>query len=285
MVQARQFRAEHVDAHYASALFRYEKEFSIKFKEHLVFVSMDDKHTIKVGEPNCPVAAVERGKQVLVAIGTKLVVADHNFTRISMTLSVNLFSQVPDHIDESFYTGQVCVSFKENSFQPSSPMRHMAELKGKMTSMKINKPILLAYTDGGPDHRLTYLSVREALEGFPDFQSIRSQMSRVKSAEVPDMPQDIDDVNIKGSWAQSLRNKRFLLHHQDNDWGIAIFSTQRNLCVLDECQQLYMDATFRTAPRPYEQVFTILGEYYGRELPLAIVLMTNKAIGHYRQVL
>jgi hypothetical protein len=163
MVQARQFRAEHADAHYASALFRYEKEFSIKFKEHLVFVSMDDKHTIKVGEHNCPVAAVERGKQVLVAIGTKLVVADHDFTRISMTPSVNLFIQVPDHIDESFYTGQVCVSFKENAFQPSSPMRHMAELKGGMTSMKINKPILLAYTDGGPDHRLTYLSVQLSL--------------------------------------------------------------------------------------------------------------------------
>ncbi|CAB4024197.1 Hypothetical predicted protein [Paramuricea clavata] len=119
---------------------------------------------------------------------------------------------------------------------------------------------------------------------IPDFQSVRSQMSRVKSAEVPDTPQDIDDVNIEGSWARSWRNKRFLLH-QDNDWGIAIFGTRRNLCALDQCQQLYMDATFRTAPRPYEQVFTILGEYYGRVLPLAIVLMTNRAIGHYRQVL
>lgn len=163
MVQARQFRADHVDAHYASALFRYEKEFSIKFKEHLVFVSMDDKHTVKVGEPNCPVAAVERGKQVLVAIGKKFVVADHDFTRLSLTPSVNLFIQIPDHIDESFYTGQVCVSFKENTFQPSSPMRHIAELKGEMASMSLNKPILLAYTDGGPDHRLTYLSVQLSL--------------------------------------------------------------------------------------------------------------------------
>lgn len=133
MFQARQFRAEHVDAHYASALFCYEKEFSIKFKKHLVFVSMNDKHTIKVGKPNCPVAAVERGIQVLVA--------DHDFTRISMTPRVNLFIQVPDCIDESFYTDQVCVLFKENTFQTSSSMRHMAELKGQMTSMMIKKPI------------------------------------------------------------------------------------------------------------------------------------------------
>jgi hypothetical protein len=109
-------------------------------------------------------------------------------------------------------------------------------------------------------------------------------MSRVKSAEVPDMAQDIDNVIIEGSWAWLLRNKRFLLH-QDNDWGITIFGTRRNLCALDQCQQLYMDATFCTAPQPHKQVFTILGEYYEQVLPLAIVLMTNRAIGHYRQVL
>jgi hypothetical protein len=76
-------------------------------------------------------------------------------------------------------------------------------------------------------------------------------MSRVKSSEVPYTPRDIDDINIEGSYAQSWRNKRFLLH-QDNDWGITIFGTRRNLHALDQCQQLYMDATFRTAPRPYK---------------------------------
>ena len=109
-------------------------------------------------------------------------------------------------------------------------------------------------------------------------------MSRVKSAEVPDAPQDIDDVNIEGSWARTWKNKRFLLH-QDNDWGMTIFCTRKNRRALDQCELLYMDATFRTAPRPYEQIFTILGEYIGRVLPLAIVLMSNKAIGDYRQVL
>ncbi|XP_071947398.1 uncharacterized protein [Antedon mediterranea] len=163
MVQARQFRAHHVDSHYASALFRYQKKFSIRFKEHLVFVSMDDKHTIKVGEPGCPVAAVERGKQVLVAMGKKFVVADHDFTRLSLTPSVNLFIDVPDHIDDSFHVGQVCISFKENCFQPSSPIRHMTELRQEMTNLNLNKPMLLAYTDGGPDHRVTYLSVQLSL--------------------------------------------------------------------------------------------------------------------------
>ena len=72
MVQARQFRQSHVDCHYASALFKYEKEFCIKYRSHTDFIAMGDKHTCKVGEPGFLVAAAERGKQVIV--GKKSVV-------------------------------------------------------------------------------------------------------------------------------------------------------------------------------------------------------------------
>ena len=109
-------------------------------------------------------------------------------------------------------------------------------------------------------------------------------MSRVKSAEVPDFPQNIDHVDIEDFWVRSWKNKRFLLL-QDNEWGIALFCAKKNLRGLDQCELSYMDATFRTAPRPYEQILSVLGEYYGRVLPLVIVPMTNKAIGDYRQML
>lgn len=66
MVQARQFRKTHADAHYAAALFRYEKELAIEFREYSMFVSIDDKHRIKIGEPGFPVAAAERGRRVVV---------------------------------------------------------------------------------------------------------------------------------------------------------------------------------------------------------------------------
>ena len=39
MVQARQFRKEHIDSHYASALFRYEKEFALKYRSHVDFIA------------------------------------------------------------------------------------------------------------------------------------------------------------------------------------------------------------------------------------------------------
>ena len=67
--------------------------------------------------------------------------------------------------------------------------------------------------------------------------------------------------------------------------AFAIFGTWGNLHALDQCEQLYMDATFRMAPRPYEQVFIIVGEYCRQALPLSIVLMTSRTIGHHRQAL
>ena len=55
-------QAEHVDAYYASKIFRYQKEFSVKFRDVTTFICQDDKCTGKVGEPGRPLAAVERRK-------------------------------------------------------------------------------------------------------------------------------------------------------------------------------------------------------------------------------
>ena len=167
MIQSRQFRKTHVDMHYASAIFRYQKEFAIMYKPFCNFVCMDDKHKLKVGEPGYPVATVERGKQVIVAMGKKFEVADHDFTKFSITPSVNLFSEIPDEIEQTFYGGQVFVGVKETAFQSSSPWRHATEmskiLKNSFLENGMIKPILIFYSDGGPDHRLTYVSVQMSL--------------------------------------------------------------------------------------------------------------------------
>ena len=53
---------------------------------------------------------------------------------------------------------------KEAIFEPSSPPQHIAELYDTVTSQDLQmKPIMFMYTDGGPDHRLTYLSVQLSL--------------------------------------------------------------------------------------------------------------------------
>ena len=87
MVQSRQLSFEHADSHYAAAIFKYLREFSILHREH---TSLDDKHVIKCGEPNHPVAAIDRGKRVLVAADKSFLVSDHDFTKARIVPSVSL---------------------------------------------------------------------------------------------------------------------------------------------------------------------------------------------------
>ena len=102
---------------------------------------MDDKHTSKIGEPNCPVAAVERRKQVIVGLNESFQVADHDFCKLSLTPSVALFVNLPDDMEGSFYDGQVSVNLKENRFEASRPLRHVTELDKFLTSVNDNKEI------------------------------------------------------------------------------------------------------------------------------------------------
>ena len=161
MIQARQFRHQHIDVHYASALFRYLKEFSIMYKKDTTFVCMDDKHSMKVGEPGYPVAAIKRGKQVLVAKGTKMTVGDHDFTKLLITPSVILKIEIPEKIEDSFYKGNVYVGLKDHTFQPSSGIHHVTELHSVLAEDR--NPVLAMYTDGGPDHRTNFISVQLAI--------------------------------------------------------------------------------------------------------------------------
>ena len=163
MVQNRQLHCNHIDSHYASALFRYLKELAIKYKDDAYLIFMDDKHRCKVGEPGYPVAAVEHGRQVLVAHNKPIQVLDHDFTKCGIISSITMICNISESIEQSFYCGNVYVGLKDPIFQPSDPFRHMTELYKILINQIDHKPFLFLYTDGGPDHRVTYLRVQMAL--------------------------------------------------------------------------------------------------------------------------
>ena len=106
MIQQRQWRHHHMDAHYASACFRYMREYSIVLREFCSFVCLDDKHKIKIGEPNYPVAAAERGRRVPVRLDEYLTVGDHDFTKFSLIPSVVFIIDIPEKISDSWYSGK-----------------------------------------------------------------------------------------------------------------------------------------------------------------------------------
>ena len=95
-MQSRQLRETHQDCHYVSAVFKYLKEFAVKFRDNCVMVCMDDKHHCEVGEPGHPVAAVERGKRVIVAENKIFAVSDHDFTKFSIVPSVAMIVDIPE---------------------------------------------------------------------------------------------------------------------------------------------------------------------------------------------
>jgi len=136
---------------------------AILLRENSWLVFMDDKHRCKIGEPGYPVAAVERGRQVIVSKNKTFQVADHDFTKCGIIPSVTMICDIPCTIEESFYRGQVYVGLKDPIFQASDPLWHIAELYKILNNQNENKPYLFLYTDGGPDHRVTYVRVQMAL--------------------------------------------------------------------------------------------------------------------------
>lgn len=85
------------------------------------------------------------------AEGTSLTVADHDFSRTSLTPSVTMKLTIPEDSSGTWYDGTVHVGLKCSTLQPSSPVRHVLELEKFLGTF--TKPIVLMYTDGGPDHR------------------------------------------------------------------------------------------------------------------------------------
>ena len=167
-VQQRSLRTIHEDNHYTATLFKYLKAFCVKYRENAMLLSCDDKHNIKVGEPQHPVAALDRGKRVISHGGIPVLALDHDFTKAKITPSVTLVAEIPSSVSESFYRGKVYVHVKDSILSPSSPLVHCCELVDILPASSSGgnvPPILAIYTDGGPDHRLTYGSVQLSLLG------------------------------------------------------------------------------------------------------------------------
>ena len=71
-----------------------------------------------------------------------------------------MLCEIPDDINTSIYRGDVRVCLKGAVFQASSQFRHVAELSQILKRRGEVPPIIFLHTDEGPDHRLTYYSVK-----------------------------------------------------------------------------------------------------------------------------
>ena len=76
-------------------LYSFMKERALKYRDTTAMVSSDAKCKISVGEPGTPIAAVSRGKRVLVGLNETLQVTDHDYSKISLIPDANFFQTIP----------------------------------------------------------------------------------------------------------------------------------------------------------------------------------------------
>lgn len=166
-VQQRLTRVQHEDSGFGRHQFKLLKSFACRWREYSLFQSLDDKAIVPIGNPGHPVSTGVRAHHGgLVGTGGKIVALDHDFHLAGLVPSVCFQIEIPENSDDSFYDGTVFVTVKDKIFEPSSPERHSAETVSIVREcysedgVNMSKPILIRYTDGGPDHRTTYKSVQ-----------------------------------------------------------------------------------------------------------------------------
>ena len=170
-VQQRILRVKHEDSSYCYNQYILLKTMAVRYQKWAHFQCLDDKAIIPVGEPCMPVSTGVRARHGCLVVGSAPapVALDHDYHVSGIVPSVCFVVKIPaDSPNDSFYNGTVHVTVKDKVLEPSSPVRHAAETVALMRQhhstdgVVLDNPILFRYTDGGPDHRTTFVSVQAA---------------------------------------------------------------------------------------------------------------------------
>ena len=96
-------------------------------------------------------------------------------------LTIVIIHKVPRTIGNSWYRGQPYIYVKITPTELSSALRNVVEIEQVLTQQYRGKenipPILRIYTDGGPEHRTNFMSVKLAIIAL--HQSINADLTIV----------------------------------------------------------------------------------------------------------
>ena len=63
---------------------------------NIAFFSADSKCKVPIGEPGYQIALVTRGKKVIVGLNEKLLVTNHDFSKLSIIPDAYLLHEIPE---------------------------------------------------------------------------------------------------------------------------------------------------------------------------------------------
>ncbi|CAG8620202.1 14781_t:CDS:2, partial [Racocetra fulgida] len=114
-----------------------------------------------------PTSTGVRNKKMAVLVEIKLFTSDYDYTKLSLTPSISLFTNIPENPIQSFYSEQVYIVLKDTTFKASSALRHATEFYNSIEQHYSNTSslpeIIIIYTDRGSNHHCNFGSVQISL--------------------------------------------------------------------------------------------------------------------------
>ena len=114
------------------------------------------------------------------------------------------------------------------------------------------------------------------LSAVPEFRTVRRTMHRKRAENSPPVPASLEALVIPPDYCETWDGDRFLSHQNRlGDSGFLLYATDTDYDKMEFCTDFYMDATYTCTPFPYQQYFTIHGNYRNQVILMASVLMTG----------
>ena len=129
----------------------------------------------------------------------------------------------------------------------------------------------------------------EARLFLPQEESCKRSIRRILAKHHPNHPQSLNDLAIENEWILTAgpNPERFLLY--DNGINapnrIIIFATDENLRMLCSSNCLFMDGTFKTAPKLFLQMYTIQATLGDSSVPLVFAFLQRNNKQTYNELL
>ena len=86
---------------------------------------------------------------------------------MSLFPTVILVNDISERLEKRWYHGKTCVGIKIPATDLSTALRNATELANilieKIDTEQAAPPVLILYTDGGPEHQATFLNVKTVM--------------------------------------------------------------------------------------------------------------------------
>ena len=145
-IQSISHHSNHEDTSFCMSLFKILRSFAVHYRDNTNFFCKDDKHSVNIPEILCPHFYGDGRSWLWKA-------SDPDWHRFKATPSVLLHCDIPESVEESFYSSRIYVTVKDAIFERSTALRHTEERNNiHEKESGFWNPIECIYTDGGPGH-------------------------------------------------------------------------------------------------------------------------------------